>query len=39
MQDGGDDDGGDGAARKPTPDLRTSSTTKLPQKIASWLES
>ena len=38
--DGGDDgDGGDGAARKRTPDLRTSSTAELPQVVSSWLES
>jgi hypothetical protein len=39
---GGDgDDGGDdgGAARKQTPDLRTSSGAILPQGISSWLES
>jgi hypothetical protein len=40
MRDGDDDgDGGDGAGRMQTPDLRTSSTTGLPQEISSWLES
>ena len=34
---GGDDgDGGDGAGRMRTPDLRTSSITELPQEISPW---
>ncbi len=35
--DGGGDDGA--AARKRTPDLRTSSTAELPQVFSSWFES